>query len=96
MWRCNDREGDGGTRHDGGLRDNGFSGWWLLGFGPVGIVLVGFGGWWLMGFEVVFYFLVVCGLWWLAFLAAGVVLQRWPRLIDRVCWLLGQRALVDG
>ena len=43
-----------------------------------------------------------CGLWvglwlrWLAFLAASVVLQRWPRLTDGVCWLLGQRALVDG
>uniref|UniRef100_A0A7N2KXJ5 ABC1 atypical kinase-like domain-containing protein n=1 Tax=Quercus lobata TaxID=97700 RepID=A0A7N2KXJ5_QUELO len=27
---------------------------------------------------------------------AGVELQRWPRLTDGVCWLLGQRALVDG
>ena len=63
----------------------------------MGVDLVGFGGWWLMGFEVVFFFfLVVCGLWWLAFLATGVVLQRRPRLTDGVCWLLGQRALVDG
>nr|POE81732.1 hypothetical protein CFP56_19932 [Quercus suber] len=37
-----------------------------------------------------------CGLWWLAFLVVGVVLQRWPRLTDGVCWLLGQRALADG
>ena len=58
-------------------------------------------GCWLMAcvgsfFFFFFFLVVVCGLWWLAFLAAGVVLQRWPRLTDGVCWLLGQRALVDG
>ena len=42
-------------------------------------------GWWLMACVGSFVFLVVCGLWWLAFLAAGVVLQRWPRLTDGVC-----------
>ena len=36
-------------RHGGGRRDNGFSSWWLLGFGAVGVDLVGFRGWWLMG-----------------------------------------------
>ena len=40
-------------RHDCGRRDNGFGGWWLLGFGAVGVDLVGFGDWWLMGFEAV-------------------------------------------